>query len=245
VYNQLHCWILSDYTRTTISRSQEQLPPPIDDEPETDHRLPAVLRQRHRWVSSTTEKKIEEAWGPRGPRQICEVCHMRCPSHRALRLHVDAHFFLHFCPCGFHDVFPYPVIVHRLDCFAGESHVVDKDCFPQYVDNIRPVVKKAITLAALDVGFQTLLITAGQRSPMIRGLPATTVTTDDAPANDETPPRPEKDRTTSSPGHSRLATVEERLLRLQTEFTQLTSVGRLKRRLRARQARHRSQSLQQ
>jgi len=147
-----------------------------------------------------------------------------------------------------------------MDCFGGENHVVDKDCFPHYVDAIRPVIKKATTLAALDVGFQMLLITARQRSPMIRSLPtAYSVTTDDEP-NDETPPKPEKEESPPPPGPSRLATVEERLLRLQEEFTQLTpdllstttglyqlkdSVGRLKRRLRARQARHRSQSLQQ
>jgi len=90
-----------------------------------------------------------------------------------------------------------------MDCFAGESHVVDQDGFPQYVDAIPPVIKKAITLAALDVGFQMLLITARQRSPMIRSLPVATVTTDDEPEKDETPP---------PPGPSRLATVEERLL---------------------------------
>jgi len=207
--------MLSDYTRTTISRSQEQLPLPMDDGPEMDRGLPAVLRQRDRWVSPATEKRIEEAWGPRGPRQVCQVCQIRCPSHRALRLHVDAHFLLHFCRCGFQDVFPYPVTLHKMDCFAGENHVVDKDCFPQYVDAIRPVIKKAITLAALDVGFQMLLITARQRSPMIRRLPAATVTTDDEPANDKTPPRSEKEKTPPLPGPSRLATVEERLLRLQ------------------------------
>jgi len=152
--------MLSDYTRTTTSRSQEQLPLPMDDEPEMDRRLPAILRQRDRWVSPATERRIEEVWGPRGPRQICQVCQIRCPSHRALRLHVDAHFLLHFCPCGFHDVFPYPVTLHKMDCFAGENHVVDKDCFPQYVDAIRPVIKKAITLAALDVGFMSLLFAA-------------------------------------------------------------------------------------
>jgi len=103
-----------------------------------------------------------------------------------------------------------------------EGHVVDKDCFPQYIDTIRPVIKKAITLAALDVGFKMLLITARQRSPMIRSLPAATVTTDDEPANDETPPRSEKDKTPPPSGLSRLATVEERLLRLKAEFTQLT-----------------------
>jgi len=71
-----------------------------------------------------------------------------------------------------------------MDCFAGEGHVVDKDCFPQYVDAIRPVIKKAFTLAALDAGFQMLLITTRQRSPMIRSLPAATVTTDGKPTND-------------------------------------------------------------
>jgi len=179
-----------------------------------DRGLPVVLRQRHRRVSPATEKKIEEAWGPRGPRQICQVCRERCHSHRALWLHVDAHFLLHFCRCGFHDVFPYPVIVHKMDCFAGEGHVVEKGCFPQYIDAIRPAIKKAITLAALNVEFQMLLITACQRSPMIRSLPAATVTTDDEPANDKTPPRPEKEKTPPPPGPSRLATVEERLLRL-------------------------------
>jgi len=200
----------------------------------------------------------EKDWGSlgtQGPRQICGVCHEERPSHRALRLHVDAHFLLDFCPCGFHDVFPYPVLLHKMDCFAGEGHVVDKDCFLQYIDAIGPVIMKAITLAVLDAGFQRLLIAARQQSPMIRSLPAAPVTT-----NDETPPRPEKEKTPTPPGPSRLATVEEPLLRLQAEFTQLTpdllstttglyqlkdSVGRLKRRLRAHQARHRSQSLQQ
>jgi len=130
-----------------------------------DRGLPAVLRQRDRWVSPATEKKFEEAWGPRGSPHICQV---KCFSHRALRLHVDTHFLLFFCSCGFHDVFPYPVTLHKMDCFAGENHVVDEDCFPEFVDTIRPVIKKAITLAALDVGFQQLLFTARQQSPLIR-----------------------------------------------------------------------------
>ena len=175
--------MFSDYTRTTISRSQEQPPLSMDDGPEVDRGMPVVLHQRHRWVSPMTEKKIEEA---RGPRQICGVCHMRCPAYRALRLQVDARFLLHFCPCGFHDVFPYPVLVHKLDCFAGEVHTVDQDCFPAFVKTIRPVIKKATTLAALDVGFQQLLFTARQQSPLIRSSPAPTVTTDNA-----TPPETE------------------------------------------------------
>jgi len=95
---------------------------------------------------------------------------------------------------------------------------------------------------------------------MIRSLPTVSSVTTDDKLNDETPPPPEKKESPPPPGPSRLATVEERLLRLQEEFTQLApdlpstttglyqlknSVGRLKSRLRARQARHRSQSLQQ
>jgi len=207
-----------------------------------------------------TERKIEEAWGPKGSRQTCKICQEERPSHRALRLHVDAHFLLHFCPCGFHDVYPYPVIVHKMDCFAGEGHLVDEDCFPQYLDTIRPVIKKAMTLAVLTSGFQMLLTTARQRSPMMKSPPPTPVATDDSPADAGTTTTPIKEKTPSPPGPSQLATMEERLIRLQAEFTNLAlgllstttglyqlkdSVGRLTRRLRARQARHRSQSLQQ
>jgi len=186
------------------SRSQDQRPPlPIDDEPEMDRGLPVVLRRRHRWVSRMTERRIEEAWGPKGPRQVCQE---ECPSHCALRLHVDAHFLLHFYPGGFHDVFPYPVIVHKMDCFEGEGHVVDKDCFPQYSDAIRPIIKKAITLVALTSGFQTLLTTARQQSLMTKSLPTTPVNTADKPTNDGTTPMPQKEKTPPPPGPSRLAT---------------------------------------
>jgi len=59
--------MFSDYTQTITSRSQEQLPLPMDDEPEMDRGLPAVRRERDRWVSPATEKKIEKAWGPKDP----------------------------------------------------------------------------------------------------------------------------------------------------------------------------------
>jgi len=240
-----------------ISRSQDQLPPlPMDDEPEMDRGLPMVLRQRLRWVSRATEQRIEEAWGPRGPRQICQVCREECPSHRALRLHVDAHFLLHFCPCGFHDVFPYPVIVHKMDCFAGEGHVVDADSYPQYIEAIKLVIKRALTLAALSSGFHTLLMAPRQKSPMVKD----TANTLARPSSTPSDVRNHVEEETLTPaGPSRLAMVEERLMRLQAEFTQLApdllsttmglnelkgSVGHLKRRLRARQAQHRTQSLQ-
>jgi len=164
---------------------------------------------------------------------------------------VNTHFLLPFCPCGYHDVFPYPVVLHKMNCFAGENFIVDRDWYPRFLNTIRPVLKKAIILVGPDVGFTRLLFEARQRSPMIRSLPTSSpVTTDD-----EQPP--ERQKTPPPPGPT-LATVEERLLRLQEEFTQLApdllstttelyrlkdSVGSLKRRLRARQARHRSQSL--
>jgi len=135
--------------------------------------------------------------------------------------------------------------MHKMNCFAREGHVVDEDCFPKYLDAIWPVIKKALTLAALTSGFQTLLTATRNRYPR-RGR------------SDNT--RYQGEDSTPLPGPSRLATVEERILRLQAEFTQLApdllstttglyqlkdSVGRLKQRLRARQARHRSHSLQE
>jgi len=154
-----------------ISRSQDQLSPlPMEEEPETKRGLPVILRRRHRWVSRAMERRIEEAWGPKRPRQ------KECPSHRSLRLHVNAHFLLHFCPCGFHDVYPYPVILHEMNCFAGEGHVVDEDSFPQYLDTIRPLIKKVLTLATLTSGFQTLLTVARKQSPMVKTPSATAST---------------------------------------------------------------------
>ena len=256
--------MFSDYTRTTNSRSQEQPPLTMDDEPELDRGLPAALRRQQRWVSSTTDNKIEAAWGPRGPPHVCQVCQTQCLSHRALRLHVNTHFILHFCPCGFHDVFPYPVTVHKMDCFHGEYHIVDGDCFPEYLQTIRPVLKRAINYAALDIGFQQLQTNAFQRSPLLNkesSSDTTPLVKKKSPFDltDGTTPTETKENDCPPPP-SRLETVEERLLKLQEELSHLApdllstttglyqlrdSVGRLKRRLRARQARHRSQSLQQ
>jgi len=142
----------------------------MEEEPDTERGLPVVLRLRHRWVSRVTERKIEEAWVLKGPRQIFQE---ERPSHCSLRLHVIAHFLLHFCPCGFHDY------------FAGEGHVVDEDSFPQYLDAIRPVIKKALTLAALTSRFQTLLTVARKQSPMVKTPSATPATSEDTAVADE------------------------------------------------------------
>jgi len=118
-------------------------------------------------------------------------------------------------PCGFHDVFPYSVTVHKMNCFPGEYHDVNEDCFPAYLNAIRPVLKRAINLAALDIGFQQLLANARQQSPLIKNPP--TVAADNA-----TPPETEESKCPPPP--SRLARVEERLLRLQEEFTHLARI---------------------
>jgi len=246
-----------DHTRLTNPWSQDLPPfPSMDDGPKMNNGLPVVLRRRHRWVSRQTERQIEEAWGPSGPQRTCQVCYEELPSHQALRLHVNAHFLLHFCPCGFHDVYPYPVIAHRVDCFAGEGHVVDADNYTQYLEAIKPMIKRASTWAASSSGFYTLLTAARQKSPMVKNAAAIIPRPDSTPSEVTDPPEEE---TPAPAGLNQLATVEERLLRLQEELTQLApdllsttiglnelkgSVRRLKRRLRARQARHRIQSLQ-
>jgi len=135
-----------------------------------------------------------------------------------------------------------------MNCFAGEGHIVDADSYPQYIEAIKPVIKRALTFAALSSGFHTLLMAARQKSPMVKD----TATTLARPSNTPSDARDHVEEETLTPaGPSRLATVEERLLRLQAEFTQLApdllstttglnelkgSVGRLKRRLHARQA---------
>ena len=132
---------------------------------------------------------------------------------------------------------------------------------PKYLDAIRPVIKKALTLAALTSGFQTLLTAARNQSPMVKTPSVTSATAEDTPADDRVTIPTTKEKTPPPPpGPSGLATVEDRLLWLQAEFTQLAlnlvsamtgvyqlkdSAGRLKRKLRARQARHRSHSLQE
>jgi len=144
-----------------------------------------------------------------------------------------------------------------MNCFAGEGHVVDEDTFPQYLNTIRPVIKKALTLAALTSGFQTILTFARRQSPIVKIPSIPAPVSKDATVADEVVVSVTRETTPPPPEPSRLATIEERLLRLQVIFTQLApdllstttglyqlkdSVGQIKRRLRARQARHRSQS---
>jgi len=146
------------------SGSHNQLAPlPMEEEePEMERELPAILHRRHRWVSPATEKRIETAWGPKGRRQVCQVCQEEHLSHRSLKLHVNTHFLLNFCPCGYHNVYPYPITVHKMNCFAGENHVVDEDAFSEYLAIIRPSVKKALTS-----GFQIIL----KQFPMVSSKP--------------------------------------------------------------------------
>jgi len=145
-----------------------------------------------------------------------------------------------------------------MDCFKGEGYLVDADTYSQYLEAVRPVVRKTLTWAALSSGFYTLLTAARQRSPMVKTVAAVIPRLDNIPMEASDPPPEEETPAPAPAGPNRLATVEEKLLRLQEEFTQLApdflsttmglnelkgSVGRLKRRLRAQQARHRIQAL--
>jgi len=145
-----------------------------------------------------------------------------------------------------------------MNCFAGESHVVDEDTFPEYLTIIRPLIKKALTLAAFTSVFQTILTFARQQSPMVSTTPTSVPVSGDPEVTDAVVASVSQDATPPPEGPTRLATVEERLLCIQADFIQLASdllntttglyqlkdsVGRIKRRLRARQARHRSQNL--
>jgi len=144
--------------------------------------------------------------------------------------------------------------------------VVDAKLYPEFLTLIRPLVKKAMLLAVLTSGFQRVLDYARQQSPLVSDRPQIAYTPEEFsyPEEGEVFPTPTKRRTrspspplrrrrTPSPDPARLATVEERLLRLQAEFTQLApdllntttglfqlkgSVGQIKRKLRTCQAKH-------
>jgi len=66
-----------------------------------------------------------------------------------------------------------------MNCFAGKVHVIDEDTSPLYLEAIRPVIKKALALAALTSGFQTLLTVTRKQSPMVKTPSVTPVTAED------------------------------------------------------------------
>jgi len=168
---------------------------------------------------------------------------------------VNAHYLLVFCPCGQHDVYPYPATAHMArGCYPGGHHTVDADTYPEFLAVIRPLVSKAMVLAVLTQGFQIVLEHAREQSPMVSDRPQDVPTLADSTHGtvEETAESSPKAPVSRPERPTRLATVEERLLRLQSDFTQLApsllstttglcqlkdSVGRIKRRLRTRQAR--------
>jgi len=148
--------------------------------------------------------------------------------------------------------------MHKIQgCYPGENYTADVDMYPEFLATIRPLVKKALTLAALTSGFQTVMKYARQQSPMVSDQPGPIPTLEEpAELEEEVAPTP-RIATPLPDRPSHLATVEEWLLRLQAAFTQLApdllstttrlyqlkdSVRRIKRRLRARQAKHRSET---
>lgn len=124
-------------------------------------------------------------------------------------------------------MYPYPVCAHMVGgCFPGVLYTMDEDSYPQFSAIIRPLVKKALILAVLTEGFQTVIESAQERAPLVSDKPEAMSMSEESPycnsqtLEEEIEPPP-KELTPRSERSSRLATVEERLLRLQTDFTQL------------------------
>jgi len=109
-------------------------------------------------------------------------------------MHVNTHYHLVFCPCGQHDVYPYPVIAHMASGrYPGLHYVVDADKYPEFLTVIRPLVKKALILAALTAGFQTVLKYTRQQSPMVSEKPEAVSIPDESTCDEEeaeSPPPP-------------------------------------------------------
>jgi len=69
---------------------------------------------------------------------------------------------------------------------------------PQYLDTIRPLIKKVFNLAALTSGFQTLLTVAHKQSPMIKIPSANTSISQDTAVADEVTVLTTKEKTPPS-----------------------------------------------
>jgi len=75
-----------------------------------------------------------------------------------------------------------------MDCFTGEGYVVDTDTYNQYLEAVRPVIRKALTWAALSSGFYILLTAARQKSPMVKTVAAIIPRPDNTPMEASDPP---------------------------------------------------------
>jgi len=101
-------------------------------------------------------------------------------------MHVNTHYLLVFCPCGQHDVYPYPVIAHMASGrYPGLHYVVKADTYLEFLTVIRPLVKMAFILGALTAGFQTVLKYTRQQSPMVSEKPEAVFIPDEPTCNEE------------------------------------------------------------
>jgi len=86
---------------------------------------------------------------------------------------------------------------------------VDADNYPEYMEAIKPVIRRALTWAALSSGFNTLLIEARRKSPLVKDAAvASTRSTNPPPEVEDTV----HGETPAVARPSRLEVVEERLL---------------------------------
>jgi len=56
-------------------------------------------------------------------------------------------------------------------CYPGVHYTVDADTYPEFLAIIRPLVPKALLIAALTQGFQAVLRYARQSSPLMSDKP--------------------------------------------------------------------------
>jgi len=130
---------LSDTTR---SPDYSDMPPleivPAD---ELQTALPNILLKQSNWVTSDTERLIQEGRG----NEDCTTCHL-CQQHfttpRRLRVHVPQHYITTFCPCGEYSYHRDYILRHQrtMACFSGHLYDVDEHYFPTFLNLIRPCI---------------------------------------------------------------------------------------------------------
>jgi len=130
---------LSDTTR---SPDYSDMPPleivPAD---ELQTALPNILLKQSNWVTSDTERRIQEGRGD----ESCTTCHL-CQLHfttpRRLRVHVPQHYITTFCPCGEYSYHRDYILRHQrtMACFSGYLYDVDEHYFPTFLNLIRPCI---------------------------------------------------------------------------------------------------------
>jgi len=134
---------LSDTTRSPDYSDMPSLEMvPIDELQNTA--LPNILLKQSNWVTSDTERLIQEGRGD----EDCTTCYL-CQQHfttpRRLRVHVPQHYITTFCPCGEYSYHRDYILRHQrtMSCFSGHLYDVYEHYFPTFLNLIRPYISDA------------------------------------------------------------------------------------------------------